>query len=40
MIEVDRLKEPWEGDAIEILRWYVGDATVLRIGDVDAAAAL
>jgi hypothetical protein len=25
---------------MEILRWQVGDATVLRIGELDAAAAL
>src|SRR4051794_16513151 len=28
------------GDGMEILRWQVGDATVLRIAEVDASAEL
>jgi glyoxylase-like metal-dependent hydrolase (beta-lactamase superfamily II) len=40
MIEVDRLLEPWNSGDMELLRWRVGDATVFRIADVDATAAL
>ena len=40
MIEVDRLAEPWDSGDMELLRWQVGDATVFRIADVDATAAL
>jgi glyoxylase-like metal-dependent hydrolase (beta-lactamase superfamily II) len=40
MIAVDRLRQPWDSGDMELLRWQVGDATVFRIADVDATAAL
>jgi hypothetical protein len=43
MIEVDRSVVPvgsCDSGGVEILRWQVGDATILRIWEVDAAAAL
>jgi glyoxylase-like metal-dependent hydrolase (beta-lactamase superfamily II) len=40
MIEVDRPRQPWDSGDMELLRWKVGDATVFRIADVDATAAL
>ena len=45
MIEVDRSApaksaQPWDSDDVETLRWQVGDATVFRIGELDATAAL
>jgi glyoxylase-like metal-dependent hydrolase (beta-lactamase superfamily II) len=40
MIEVDRQPEPCDSGHMELLRWQVGDATVFRIADVDATAAL
>jgi glyoxylase-like metal-dependent hydrolase (beta-lactamase superfamily II) len=40
MIEVDRSRQPWDSGDMELLRWQVGDATVFRIADVDATAAL
>lgn len=38
--ELDRLREPCHSDDMETLRWQVGDATVIRIAELDAAAAL
>lgn len=35
-----RTNSEWESDQMESLRWQVGDATVFRIADVDATAAL
>jgi glyoxylase-like metal-dependent hydrolase (beta-lactamase superfamily II) len=32
--------QPWDSDDVETLRWQVGDATVFRIGELDATAAL
>ena len=40
MIDVDRQPEPCDSGHMELLRWQVGDATVFRIADVDATAAL
>src|SRR4029450_9100855 len=40
MIEVDRLRKPWDSGHMELLRWRVGHATVFRVADVDATAAL
>jgi glyoxylase-like metal-dependent hydrolase (beta-lactamase superfamily II) len=40
MIEVDRLRKPWDSGHMELLRWHVGHATIFRIADVDATAAL
>ncbi len=40
MIEVDQLQKPCDSGDMELLRWEVGDATVFRIADVDATAAL
>ena len=40
MIEVDRLRKAWDSGDMELRRWQVGDATVFRIADVDATAAL
>jgi hypothetical protein len=40
MIEVDQLRKPCDSGDMELLRWEVGDATVFRIADVDATAAL
>jgi len=32
--------QPWDSDDVETLHWQVGDASVFRIGELDATAAL
>jgi glyoxylase-like metal-dependent hydrolase (beta-lactamase superfamily II) len=32
--------EPWDSDEMQTLRWHVGHARILRIGELDATAAL